>query len=106
MSVILNGYEYEIVKFYDNNGNPIEVNEADELETTIGLDKFLEGIKIYSDKEIERLSHKRKKFGLIGEVVTELYEAFFDLVYYGNEDKNWFLKTFNLSESELCKILA
>ena len=40
MAVVLNGYEYEILEAYDNNGIPIEVTEVDELEATIELDAF------------------------------------------------------------------
>ena len=60
----------------------------------------------YRDDDIEKLSHKRKKFGLIDEVVHELYEAFFDLVYYGSKEETWFLETFSLSENDLGTILA
>ena len=106
MSVILKGYKYKILESYNNNGNSIEVTEADELETAIELDEFLECVKSYRDDDIEKLSHKRKKFGLIDEVVHELYEAFFDLVYYGSKEETWFLETFSLSENDLGMILA
>lgn len=106
MSAIVNGYEYEMLESYDNNGNPIEMTEEDELEAAIGLDKFLADVKSYSDGDIKKLSHKRKEFGLIDEVVCELYEAFFDLVYYGNKGESWFLETFSLSENDLGMILA
>lgn len=106
MSVILNGYEYEILESYDNNGNSIEVTEEDELKTAIELDIFLACMKLYSDDDIEKLSRKRNEFGLIAEVVYKLYDAFFDLVYYGNKKESWFLETFSLSKNDLSIILA
>ena len=55
MSVILKGYKYKILESYNNNGNSIEVTEADELETAIELDEFLECVKSYRDDDIEKL---------------------------------------------------
>lgn len=105
MAVVLNGYEYEILEAYDNNEIPIEVTEVDELEAAIELDAFLKDVKTYSSEDIKKLSCKRNKFGLIEEIIHELYEAFFDLVYYGNREESWFLETFNLSKNELGMIL-
>lgn len=105
MAVVLNGYEYEILEAYDNNGIPIEVTEVDELEAAIELDAFLKEVKIYNDEDIKKLSCRRKKFGLIDEITHELYKAFFDLVYYGNREESWFLETFSISKNELGMIL-
>lgn len=105
MPVILNDYEYEIIRSCDNNGNQVETTMDDELEAAIGLDIFMENVKSYSDKEIKDLSYRRKNFGLIDTVLHELYDAFFDLVFYGNRDESWFLKTFNISKNELSMIL-
>lgn len=105
MSVIMNGYEYEILESYDNNGNSIEVTLEDELEVARELDKFLADVKPYSQDDVKKLSQNRKSFGLNDDVIHELYDAFFDLVYYGNKEENWFLETFNLSKNELGMIL-
>lgn len=105
MSVILNEYEYEITESYDNIGNSVEVTVEDELETAISLNRFLECERTYSPKDIEKLLYMRKQFGLVDKVIQELYEAYYDLVFYGNKDERWFWESFNLSQNELGLIL-
>ena len=106
MSVIIDKYCYEVLEVRNKNGNMLKKAEADELEAAKQLSEFLSCVKSYTDDEIKELSLKRKIFGLTNDIIQKLYDAYFDLIYYGNREKNWFLTTFHLSEKELRIILA
>lgn len=106
MSVIIDKYCYEVLEERDKNGKMIKKTEEDELEVAKQLDEFLSGVKSYTDDEIKELSFKRKSIGLTNDIIQKLYDAYFDLVFYGSMKKNWFLTTFHLSEKELRIILA
>lgn len=103
--VKVNGYMYEIKECYDQNGRNKEITEDEELQAAEELDEFLSGSKVYTSNDVKKLLDCRKSLGLIEDVVHELYDAYYDLVFFGKKNKNWFLETFHLSEQELGIIL-
>lgn len=97
--VELNDYLYTIDNLCDDF-----LTEVEAMESAKGLEDFLSDVKVWNDVEIKILQTMREN-GLTKEVNSSLYDAYFDLCYYGDVEEKDFLKLFKLTEKELGRIL-
>lgn len=99
-AIEFNGYLYEIIPLYES-----EIAEHEALEIAKQTADFLSSIEIWNQEKIIELAKQRKVCGIANEVKQKLYDAYYDLCFYGNMEKSDFLHIFNLSERQLAKIL-
>lgn len=99
-TVEYNGYLYTT-----NNMSCEEVTEAEALRNAIELSNFLSDAKTWNEEDINELFGKRNTLGLTKSVKSQLYDAYFDICYYGSTDKASFMQMFNLSDEQLGGIL-
>lgn len=97
--------EYNGCLYTTDNMSCEEVTEAEALRNAIELSTFLSGVKTWGKEDMEELIEKRNKLGLTKSVKSQLYDAYFDICYYGSMDKTSFMQMFNLSDEQLGRIL-
>ena len=96
-----NGYLYDV----EIVGTDEEVKEAEVMETVLGLEEFLADVEKWDDEKIKELLSERNADGLTEKVISRLYDAYYDLCFYGSMKNQEFLTRFNLTEEDLNEIL-
>ena len=96
--------EYNGFMYTTESRSSEEITKA--LENAKDLDTFLSDVKTWSEEEIEELVQKKNSSGLTGDIMHQLYDAYYDLCYYGTIKEADFLKRFHLSKAQLGLVLV
>ena len=100
MEIVYNGYLYNSIDYETGIENDYETT----LQDAKGLELFLGDCKEWNDSELDNLKTKIKENGLTNLLSQELYKCYYDLCFYGNKTKEWFLTYFEISEKQINKL--